>query len=131
MPELDTSEMGTPETGISGFGAFTSKLIGLSLLAAGALLSGANIAHADAIDGDWCSETGGRRIAIEGPSVTTPKGVRMQGNYSRHAFAFTMPPVEIDAGAPVEMRLQGESRVRVSIGGGEPQIWRRCPAGIS
>lgn len=87
-------------------------------------------ALADAIDGDWCSESG-RRIAISGPSVTTPKGVRMEGAYSRHNFAFTMPGIEIDAGSPVDMVLQGESRVRVKIGASEPQIWRRCPAGIS
>ena len=95
-----------------------------------ALLAGLTAAHADAIDGAWCSD-GGRRIAIEGPAVTTPKGVRMQGAYTRHTFAFTMPGEEVDAGAPVEMVLQGEHRVRVKIGAGEVQVWMRCPPGIS
>lgn len=99
-------------------------------LAAATLLAGSGLARADAIDGDWCSENG-RRIAIAGPSVTTPKGVRMQGAYTRHAFAFTMPEAEADAGSPVDMVLQGETRVRVTIGATAPQIWRRCQPGIS
>lgn len=91
---------------------------------------GSGLAHADAIDGNWCSESG-RRITIEGPSVTTPAGVQMQGAYGRHSFAFTMPAAESDAGAAVAMQLQGETRVQVIIGTAAPQIWRRCPPGIS
>lgn len=102
----------------------------VAALAGLALLAGMTTAHADAIDGAWCSD-GGRRIAIEGPSVTTPKGVRMQGAYTRHTFAFTMPGEEVDAGAPVDMVLQGEHRVRVKIGAGDVQVWTRCPPGIS
>ncbi|MBX9646640.1 MAG: hypothetical protein K2X57_06255 [Xanthobacteraceae bacterium] len=87
-------------------------------------------AHADAIDGDWCSDHG-RRISIAGPSATTPKGVKLQGNYTRHTFSFTMPDAENDAGAAVEMVLQGETQVRVLIGPNAPEIWKRCPPGIS
>lgn len=87
-------------------------------------------AHADAIDGAWCSETG-RRFAIEGPSVTTTKGLRLSGNYTRHTFNFTLPPEEADAGSPVDMVLQGETQVRVTIGSASAQIWRRCPPGTS
>ncbi len=99
-------------------------------LAGAVLLAAANPARADAIDGSWCSETG-RRIAIEGSAGMLGKGIRIEGQYTRHSYAFTMPPAEADAGAAVEMVLQGETRVRIRIGALEPQIWRRCPADIS
>lgn len=87
-------------------------------------------AFADAIDGAWCSDKG-QRYAIEGPSVTTTRGSKLTGAYTRHTFAFTLPAGEENAGAPVDMVLQGEMRVRVRIGSGEPQMWHRCPPGIS
>ena len=87
-------------------------------------------ARADAIDGAWCSENG-RRFAIEGSSVTTDRGMRLSGNYTRHTFAFTLPAEEADAGAAVDMVLQGEKQVRVTIGAAGAQTWRRCPPGIS
>ncbi|MCX7325549.1 MAG: hypothetical protein NTZ14_14195 [Hyphomicrobiales bacterium] len=93
-------------------------------------LLGGGVARADSIDGHWCSDSG-RRIIIEGPAVTTPAGVRMQGDYSRHGFAFTMPGNEADAGSAVDMVLQGEQRVSVRIGPSAAQIWRRCAAGVS
>lgn len=102
----------------------------LGLMTAATMLALPGIALADAIDGNWCSEKG-RRISIEGSSVTTPKGARLTGSYTRHTFAFTLPAGEDDGGAPVDMVLQGEMRVRVKIGLADPQIWRRCAADIS
>ncbi|MGO4671839.1 hypothetical protein AB4Z40_02985 [Bosea sp. 2YAB26] len=103
----------------------------LALAAAAAVTVGAvNPARADAIDGAWCSGHG-QRFAIEGPSVTTTKGLTLSGTYTRHRFSFTLPPGEADAGAPVDMVLQGETQVRVTIGSAGAEIWRRCPAGIS
>ncbi|SFI05628.1 hypothetical protein SAMN05216304_101635 [Bosea sp. OK403] len=87
-------------------------------------------AYADAIDGAWCSENG-RRFTIEGSAVTTTKGLRLSGNYTRHTFNFTLPPEEADAGSPVDMVLQGETQVRVTIGSAAAQTWRRCTPGIS
>lgn len=94
------------------------------------MFGGTGPVYADAIDGAWCSENG-RRFAIEGPSVTTTNGVRLQGSYSRHAFSFTLPPEEADAGSAVDMALLGETQVRVTIGSAGAQTWRRCPPGIS
>jgi hypothetical protein len=110
------------------FAAFRAMACGLTTAAI--LATGAGPALADAIDGSWCSEDG-RRIVIEGPSGTTPAGVQIRGDYTRHSFAFTMPPPEGDAGAAVAMMLQGETRVQVTIGSTVPQVWRRCPPGIS
>lgn len=94
------------------------------------LLAATGAARADSIDGDWCSEKG-RRISIDGPAYSLSGAAKAQGHYTRHAFAFLMPSGEPDAGAAVDMVLQGETRVRVKIGETEPQIWRRCPPGIS
>lgn len=87
-------------------------------------------ARADAIDGAWCSENG-QRLAIDGPSVTTTRGLKLSGDYTRHSFSFILPQNEQDAGSPVEMVLQGETRVRVTIGKSAAQIWHRCPPGTS
>jgi len=87
-------------------------------------------ARADAIDGEWCSEKG-RRINIAGSSYALSGGAKAEGAYTRHSFAFAMPAGEPDAGKPVDMVLQGEARIRVRIGESEPEVWRRCPPGIS
>lgn len=104
--------------------------IAKTLLAAGFAALGAIPAHADAIDGLWCSQDG-RRIVIEGSNVTTPGGRTITGQYGRHDFAFTVPAGEPRAGEPVAMRLRGEYRVMVTIGTGSTEEWNRCRPGIS
>jgi hypothetical protein len=91
-----------------------------------AVLSAAGQAQADAIDGDWCSPGQVRSLRIEGPRIVTPGQQLTQGDYSRHAFAYVVPPGEPDAGMPVVMQLLGENDVRISFGGAEPEIWQRC-----
>lgn len=87
-------------------------------------------AQADAIVGAWCSEKG-RRFAIEDSSVTTTRGTRLSGTYTRHTFNFSLPAEEADAGAAVDMLLQGETQVRLTIGAAGVKPWRQCPPGIS
>jgi hypothetical protein len=97
--------------------------MGATLLAGPAL--------ADAIDGDWCSEDR-RRISIAGPEIVTPGGAKMRGDYDRHGFVYVVPAQEAGAGTRVIMRLLSEYRVQIKFGeGAEPQIWQRCPPGIS
>jgi hypothetical protein len=48
------------------------------------------IALADAIDGDWC-DANGKRMSIRGPSIVTPGGQQISGNYSRHYFSYVIP----------------------------------------
>ena len=43
-------------------------------------------ALADAIDGDWCSQTHGEQFSIAGPNITTPAGTKTTGDYSRQPF---------------------------------------------
>lgn len=95
-----------------------------ALLAAAAIAIVARPAAADAIDGHWCTE-GGMRLSIAGPSIVTPGGARMQGDYDRHGFAYVAPAGEPGGGGRVTMRLMGEHAMRVDGPGLEPN-WRRC-----
>lgn len=87
-------------------------------------------ARADAIDGNWCGPKG-RRISIEGSSGVYAGGHRLEGRYTRHSYSFAIPPGAPDAGAAVDMVLQGETRTSVRIDNGPAEIWLRCPADIS
>jgi hypothetical protein len=97
---------------------------------AGALLGLAALsspAWADSIDGNWCNEKTGKTMQIEGPSIVTPGGSRIEGRYSRHSFAYTVPERETPAGVLVTMGLVNENAVRVQAGEGQAaEIWRRC-----
>ena len=79
----------------------------LMFLVAAAMLLQTGTAHADAIDGDWCS-TEGMRMSIRGEKITTPGGKQIQGNYSRHAFDYVVPAGENGPGDVVNIILQGE-----------------------
>lgn len=92
---------------------------------AGFLIS-ANAARADAIDGNWC-DTKGKTMSISGSTIVTPGGTRMDGQYSRHRFAYTVPEREIGAGTPVSMSLVTENTIRLQAGtSGSPETWHRC-----
>ena len=83
-------------------------------------------AHADAIDGDWCSEDG-RHLSIQGSKIVTPGGTRMEGTYLRHSFLYVTPSNEAEAGQEVSMQLLSETAVNVRVGPTAPyRVWRRC-----
>lgn len=100
--------------------------VGLAAL----LISGS--AWADAIDGTWCADKDHRQITIQGSSGSFPGGQKVTGDYTRHSFAFEVPPPLAQAGQKVDMRLLGETVLRaitISADGqtrSEPEIWRRC-----
>jgi hypothetical protein len=84
------------------------------------------VAHADAIDGNWCARDG-RVMTIDGPAIVTPGGSQISGSYSRHAFSYVVPPGESDAGATILMILLNEDTVRLDPGNGAAnEIWHRC-----
>ena len=85
----------------------------------------ASPAFADAIDGDWCGE-GGRHFKITGPSIELGAGATVSGDYSRHAFRYSVPAGEPDAGSEVLMDLQGEHLLHVRRGSSPVEEWRRC-----
>ncbi len=100
------------------------------VLAALAVAALPGLARADAIDGAWC-RSDGRRIVIAGPSVTTPEGHQITGDYGRHVFAYTVPAAEPGAGSEVHMQLMGEYHVQVQEGAAAPVMWDRCGPSIS
>ena len=96
------------------------------MMAAGSICVASSSASADAIDGQWC--LGATHFAIDGPSILTPGGNRIQGNYSRHGFAYVVPGNEPGAGSAINMVLLNEETVQLTRQGqtSAPEIWRRC-----
>ena len=94
-----------------------------------ALIGGFGAARADAIDGNWCNGEG-RHFSISGATIVTSEGTKTTGNYSRHAFSYTIPSPDPSAGAQVFMVLLNELTVRLRIGYADlqapTQIWKRC-----
>jgi len=107
---------------------FPARRIPLALIGVAAL---AAPAYADSIDGNWCTETG-LRMTIQGPSLVSPGGARMAGDYSRHGFSYTAPNGEPGGGGRVDLVLQNENQVRAQAASGsiEP-TWRRCGPPVS
>jgi len=105
--------------------------LALLLLGGSALCLLPAVAHADAIDGHWCTE-GGLRMTIQGPAFVSPGGRRLQGDYDRHGFSYDAPAGEPGAGGRVDLRLQNDTLVRAQASAGtiEP-IWRRCGPPVS
>ena len=101
----------------------------VAIVVALAALMAAPGAHADAIDGDWCSAAG-LSLTIRGPRIRTPSGIDTAGQYSRHAFSYAAPPEDPDSGQMLVMELIHEELMRlVRIKGGVPgsaEEWRRC-----
>ena len=88
-------------------------------------------ASADAIDGHWC-HTDGRRLTIDGPTIVTPGGREMTGDYDRHGFVYIVPPAEPGAGKRITMQLVDEYTVILRTGldsaKNVEQVWKRCGA---
>ncbi len=105
----------------------TKILISALALAATALLLPAG-AQADQIDGHWCF-TDGRNLSIDGAKIVTPGGNRIEGNYTRHAFSYTVPDGETGAGTVTAMNQLNDLMMHLRTDGAiEPQLWRRCTA---
>ena len=80
-----------------------------------AALAAPQTARADVIDGTWCFADG-RYLEINGPKIRTPGGKRIDGDYGRHEFTYTVPPGEAGAGQPVNMILLDEYTVEFHRG---------------
>lgn len=108
-----------------------SKLLLAAIATIGVVMQ-AGIACADAIDGDWCSADG-MRLSINGEKITTPGGRHVQGNYSRHAIDYVVPPGESGSGEIMNVILRSEYLAvsRQGPADGRQREWRRCREGIS
>ena len=83
-------------------------------------------ACADAIDGHWCDD-GKKHLEINGPTIVTPAGASLKGDYDRHGFRYVEPA----SGKPIVMILMGETRMSLRAGGGPEELWHRCAAPVS
>lgn len=103
-----------------------------TLMAAFALALLVEPAWADAIDGNWCHDDG-RHFSIRGSEIVTPGGVRLAGNYSRHAFSYRTPAAEPGAGQTIDMSLADDNTVYLRRGeaAAAPEVWRRCSPSVS
>lgn len=84
-------------------------------------------AHADAIDGDWCFSA--QSLNIQGQQIRTPGGQQISGDYSRHAFSYTVPASEPGAGSTIAMQLLSEETMtltRSTASAAAPEVWKRC-----
>ena len=83
-------------------------------------------AFADAIDGHWC-DTGSKHLEINGPSIVTPTGAAMKGDYNRHGFKYQEPA----NGMVITMVLLNEVTMHLKAGNGPEETWHRCAAPTS
>ena len=86
-------------------------------------------ARADRIDGDWCHEA--LSLHVSGPAIRTPSGHDITGDYARHAFRYTVPADEPQAGAEIFMQLLNEEEMTLfrPAADGKPaaeERWTRC-----
>ncbi len=87
-------------------------------------------AHADAIDGTWCSSKGDH-IDIDGPKIVTANKNTIQGQYHRHEFLYKVPAGEPDADKMIYLRLLDENEIQSFViekdnKPGAQQDWKRC-----
>ena len=108
---------------LTSFRPIGHRLALLAFCALGGIVV-ATPARADRIDGEWCD--GARHFVINGPSIVTPGGNRIEGSYGRHDFSYTIPASEPGAGGKVEMRLINDDNANVVYGAEPAKVWRRC-----
>lgn len=72
--------------------------------------------------------SGGRRMSIDGPLVTTQSGARMKGEYDRGSLVYRVPGREPGVRLTVSLTLLDEERLALAINraGTRPEVWHRC-----
>ncbi len=100
---------------------------GLAAAIAAAAFVASCPALADAIDGDWCN--GGLHLEINGTTIVTPGRNKLDGQYFRYRFIYTVPANEPGAGGEITLvMIRGQEIVHLRRPGqtGDPEVWRRC-----
>lgn len=82
-------------------------------------------AWADSLDGDWCNPIDGK-LTIDGPTIHTPGGQIVAGNYGRHRFTYTAPAGDWQAGQEIVIQQYNEQLMKLSVGGQTAREWRPC-----
>lgn len=106
---------------------YKSKLLFGTLIASAMIMVSAPV-FADAIDGHWCNEKNTARLWINGPTIVTPAGNRLIGDYGRHDFAYVIPKGETGSGTTNFLVLQDEDTLILNrpTEAGKSETWRRC-----
>ena len=128
MPRRGGSRSETPIVDALRDLAMPGRLAIQAVIAAGSIIGSIATARADVIDGTWCNGEG-RYFTIKGPVIATTEGTKTEGNYSRHAFSYTIPAPDPSAGAQVFMVLINEMTVRLRLGADASvpvETWKRC-----
>src|SRR5439155_26316846 len=104
-----------------------ARFIGAAAIGLTLVVLAAGSARADAIDGDWCSADG-LKMSIQGATIVTPGGNKLQGNYTRHAYDYVIPAGEPGSGEAVNILLRGEYLAVSRQGAANAPLkeWRRC-----
>ena len=91
------------------------------------LLSGS--ACVSTIDGSWCAATGDQ-LLINGPSITLPSRITLQGEHHLHAFSYRPLEAAPEPGTMVYMTLvDGGAMELYHVNKGNPgsaETWKRC-----
>jgi hypothetical protein len=91
------------------------------------LLSGS--ACVSTIDGSWCAATG-EQLSINGPSITLPSRITLQGEHHLHAFSYRPLEAAPEPGTMVYMTLvDGGAMELYHVKNGNPgnaETWMRC-----
>ena len=92
------------------------------------MIAAADPVSADAIDGHWCHAASGKSLSIDGPTITTPGGNTITGDYDRHGFRYIIPASEQPAGKAVAMSVIDDDNMQLTGGfaGSSVQDWQRC-----
>lgn len=97
-------------------------------LAVFALFAAVGVAHADAIDGDWCM--GADHMNIDGATIVTPGKNKIAGTYGRYRYSYIAPTNEPGGGGEVKIvMIRGRETLHVERPGGDPakpEVWMRC-----
>jgi hypothetical protein len=91
------------------------------------LLSGS--ACISTIDGSWCAASGDQ-ISINGPSITLPSKITLQGEHHLHAFSYKPLDASPEPGNMDYMTLAESGSMNLyHIKNGDPgdaEVWQRC-----
>ncbi len=91
------------------------------------LLSGS--ACVSTIDGSWCAATGDQ-LSINGPSITLPSRITLQGEHHLHAFSYRPLGATPEPGTMVYMTLVENGAMELyHVNKGNPgnaETWERC-----
>ncbi len=88
------------------------------------------LAHANAIDGEWCRE--GRSFRIDGTNISTYGGSNLAGETDGYRFRYVAPASESEAGTEIFMVLRSEATLYLlrkpqgASGFSDREAWQRC-----